>query len=62
MTRADKEKIVILALPANCMSNLYFKVLQGGLTSATHDEIVELINTMMLEGKVVRQGRMFTKP
>lgn len=62
MTREEKEKIVLLALPANCMSNFYFKVLQGGLTKISHDEIVNLINSMMLEGKIVRQGRMFTKP
>jgi len=61
MTREDKEKIVLLALPANCMSNLYFKVIQGGLTDVSHDDIVNLINSMILEGKIVRQGRMFTK-
>lgn len=62
MTREEKETIILLALPANCMSNLYFKVLQGGLINVPHDEIIELINSLITRGKIIRQGRMFTKP
>lgn len=62
MTPEEQESLVLSTMPATCMSNLHMKLLRTSLWTLSHDELVALINRMIQEKKIFRNGRGFDCP